>query len=232
MKRPLLVLLAILLTSLPAFAEEAAPQLSVHGQAQLEVPADQAHLSLAVVTTARTSEAALRQNSATLKAVAAALAKAGLKKGESESGRFEVRPQWTPRPANPAAGWRPAITGYTVQNSLRITTGNLQQLGAYIEAAIQAGANSVEGLSFDLADASRYRDRAIAQATRDARRDAEVLAEAAGVKLEQVVSAQLDSGGYVQPRMMAFAKASAVPLTPGTVSVSAGVTLVYRIGAR
>lgn len=233
MRHLLAALLLFCLAPLPAFAAEPTPQLTVHGQAQIEVPADQARLSLAVVSTAPDAETALTRNSKTLKLVIAALKQAGLKGDEYHTGRFEVRPEWSPRPANPAPGWQPTIRGYTVRNSLRIITGNLARLGAFIEAGTRAGANSVEGLTFDLADPAVHRALAIARATANARRDAEALAHAAGVRLGQIVSLQLDAGGYApRPRLAAFAAGAAVPITPGTVPIRAAVTLVYQIDRR
>jgi uncharacterized protein YggE len=229
MKR-LVILFVLFLTVVPAFGEETVPQLTVHGQALVEAPADQARLSLAVVSSAATSKEALAHNNAAMKKVTEALAKAGLKSREYHTGRFEIRPEWTSRPPNAAPDWRPAIRGYTVRNSLRITTLNLKKLGAFIEAGTDAGANGVEGLVFDLSDPTLYRTQAIAQATANARRDARELAQAAGVNLEKILSLQLAPTGFAPQRLVAtFAKASAVPISPGTVPVRAAVTIVYQI---
>lgn len=231
MKRFVFILLLPFLVAIPALAQETVPQLTVHGQARLEVPADQARLSLAVVSSATTAEAALTKNNAAMKKVAAALAKAGLKPREYHTGRFEVRPEWTPSPPNPAPDWRPAITGYTVRNSLRITTLNLKRLGTFIETGVQAGADNVEGLIFDLANPAPYRVQAIAQATANAQGDARELAHAAGVTLGKILSLRLAQSGYLpQLRVATFAKrASTVPISPGTVEVQAEVTIVYQI---
>ncbi len=230
MKRLPIILLALFLTALPALAEESVPQVTVHGQALLVVPADQARLSLAVVSTASTAETALQQNNATMKEVAAALSKAGLKPREVHTGRFEVRPEWTSRPRNPAPDWQPAIRGYTVHNSLQVTTLNLQKLGTFIEAGTRAGANRVDGLVFDLADPTTYRTQAIAEATAQAQHDARELAHAAGIRLGRVLSLRLNPAGHPpQRRVAAFAEGSSVPITPGTVPVRAEVTIVYRI---
>ena len=230
MRRLFCFSLLLLVIALPAFATESPPQLTVHGQALLEVPADQARVNLAVVTTAASAQDALQQNSTTLKAVTAALIKAGLKPGEFRTGRFEIRPEWTLRPPKPAPGWRPSISGYTVRNSLHLTTKNLPSLGSFIEAGTKAGANSVEGLQFDLADPGAFQKQAIAQATANARREARALARAAGVRLGNILSLRLGPPvARPQLRVAAFAQAAPVPLTPGTVPVRAEVTMVYRI---
>lgn len=226
----LLALPFFFLATLPGFAQEAPPSLTVRGEARIEVPADQGQLTLAVVTTAATAAAALRQNSEKLRGVEKALVQAGLETGEYRTGQFSIHPEWSPRPDQAAPTWQPTIVGYTVNNSLHVTTGKLSLLGTLIEAGVKAGANQVEGLAFDLADAAPFRARTIGQAAANARTDALALANAAGVRLGAVLSLQLDPAESApRPMMLRMAEAASPPITPGEVSVRAGVTIVYRI---
>lgn len=232
----LLFLLATTLLLVPGCATatptaQAAAQLTVHGSARVSLPADQARLNLAVVTTAPTAKAALAANSRGLAAVEAALQKAGLPSSDYRTGNFEIRPDWSPRPRDAAPDWRSAIIGYTVRNSLRVTTGQLERLGTLIEAGVAAGANAVDGLVFDLADASAAKTAAIAEATADANGQAKAAAAAAGVRLGPVRAIEVAPGPEPAPvRLMRMAaEAAAPPLSPGEVQVSAQVTVVYEI---
>jgi uncharacterized protein len=227
----LLLLTLASLQPLPAWAEKPPAQLTVHGSAELALPADQARLDLAVVTTAPSAAAALAANSSRLSAVEKALAQAGLETGEYRTGHFEIRPEWTPRPRDAAPDWQPSIAGYTVSNSLHLTTGKLNLVGALIEAGIKAGANSVNGLSYGLADMGPGRAKAIAQAIANARSEADAAARAASVKLGGILSMQLEPPVAVAPvRMVRMAAESAAPpLTPGEVTVPASVTMVFTL---
>lgn len=228
--RPLLLFVLLILLPLPGLAGESPRQLTVQGAARVEVPADRARLTVTVTTTAPTAEAALEANSETLRKVETALREAGLESEEYRTSRFQIRPEWTPRPAQPPAGWRPTISGYTASNGLLITTTRLPQVGPFIEVATRAGADGIDNLSFDLADPAAARTTAISRATATARGEAEALARAAGVGLGELLSAQLDSAeGAPRPLMMRVAESTAPPLAPGNVSVPATVTLVYRI---
>jgi uncharacterized protein len=231
------LLLFLILACLPAqaaWAEKPPAQLTVQGSAELAFPADQAQLNMAVVTTAPTAEAALTANSSRLMAVEKALGKAGLETGEYRTGNFEIRPEWTPRPRNAGPDWQPAIAGYTVSNSLHLTTGKLPLVGALIEAGIKAGANSTSGLSYGLADVRPGRVKAIAQAIANARNEAEAAARAAGVNLGEILSMQLEPAVEVAPvRMLRMAaEPAAPPLTPGEVTVRAVVTMVFAIAGQ
>ncbi len=233
--RLLLLLTLVLLPTLPAWAETPPPpQLTVHGSADLPLPADQAQLNIAVVTTAPSAAAALAANSKRLTAVEKALVGTGLEAKEYRTGHFEIRPEWTPRPREAGPDWQPAIAGYTVSNSLHLTTGKLSLVGALIEAGITAGANSINGLSYGLADVRPGRAKAITQAIANARNEAEAAARAAGVKLGEILSLQLEPAVEVAPvRMLRMAaEAAAPPLTPGEVTVRAGVTMVFAIAGQ
>jgi len=232
MKRLLTALLLLPLTVLPARGVEVPPTLTVRGEARLEIPADQARLSLAVISTADEAESALQKNSARLRAVEKELAVAGLEKNEYHTGQFAIRPDWSPRPRDAKPDWKPDIVGYTVTNSIEVKTTRLTAVGRLIEAAARAGADNIQNLTFDLADPASHRNMAIAAATKNARGEALALAAAADVRLGPVLSLNLEPAGTPpQPHVMRMAaEAATVPITPGNVEVRAGVTMVYRIG--
>jgi uncharacterized protein YggE len=235
---PLLAVLA----SAPATAgdaQEPVPRLSVHGEAVLEVPADQLRLNVAVVTDGATAQAALDRNSETMKRVVRALTAAGLTVDEYETGRFNIQPQWSPRPRKAVAeDWRPHIVGYTVTNQLRVKTTKIDRAGRLIAVASEAGANAVDSIVFDLANPRVHRDAAIAAAAANAIADAQALAVASSVRLVRVLSLSLDEARAVPfpVRPLAMAEgmdlkmgAAAPPITAGDVTVRASVQLVYEI---
>lgn len=214
------------------------PQLTVRGEAQLERPADQLHLRLGVVTNATEAAQAMQDNTRAMEAIIAGIQKLGLDKSEYETGRFNVQPQYAPHPRQPQPDWRPQITGYQVTNTLHIKTKKLERAGDLIQAATDAGANNVESIYFDLADQRKHRAEAIEEATRNAVADANVLAKASNQKLVRVLSVNLDNAFAPPPvpqydrmaRGMAAAEmASAPPIAPGDITVTASVTIVYEI---
>jgi uncharacterized protein len=235
----LLVLLTVPGQMALAEGERPVPQLTVRGMALLEVPPDQVRMTLAVVSTAESAEEAMRRNSERMAKVEKALYKAGVQKGEVQTGRYQIYPEWSPRPRQAPEDWQPRIIAYRVENTLQLRSRQLTQAGRFIEAAIKAGADRVDAVVFDLADPRRDRAKAIAEATANARADAQALAEAAGVKLGGVLNLQLDDAG-MPPQPMAMLRdvssastmAAAPELTPGVVPVSAGITITYRIDSR
>src|SRR5690606_27441056 len=115
-------------------------------------------------------------NSKKMDGIIGALKKIGLKNDEYQTSRFDIQPQWSPRPKQAPTDWRPRVVGYTVSNQLTIRTGQLELVGQLIEGAVAAGANEVGSIYFDLADPRRHRALAIETAAGNARADAQVLA--------------------------------------------------------
>ena len=69
----------------------------------------------------------------------------------------------------------------------------MARVGAYVDAALGAGATSVSNVEFGLRDEAQARRRALTEAVENTRRDAEVIAQAAGGSLGSVL--RLGSGG-------------------------------------
>jgi uncharacterized protein YggE len=221
--------------------EEVRPQLTVRGEAVLEVPADQLRMDIGVVTDGPTAQAALDGNTTAMERVIAALTAAGLTAEEYRTGQFQIQPQRAPRPRDAGRDWRPRIVGYTVTNRLSVKTTRIDLAGKLIGAASGAGANTIHSIAFDLADPRSHRAAAIAAATANAIADAKALAEASDVRLVRILSLALDEAAAVPRPMPPIALREAVgmsmaaaepPITPGDVTVRAGVSILYEIGPR
>ena len=214
---------------------EDVPRLTVRGEAELERPADQVQMSIGVVTEGNEAGDALKENNRIMKDVVQAIEKAGLSKDDYETGQFRIRPQYSRRPRQPDPEWKPQIIGYQVVNSVTVKTQKLDLTGKVIQSANEAGANTVEVMGFSLADQRKYRAEAIREATQNAKADAEALADAAGVKLERIITINLDQAP-MQPMAMhraarAEADTGAPPIEPGDVTITANVTIVYEISS-
>lgn len=212
------------------------PQMTVRGEAELNKPADQLRMSIGVISEDPDAQKALDDNSKAMEKVVDALNKAGLDKGEYQTGRFRVSPMYSRRPPRAEEDWRPQITGYQVTNTIDVKTKKLDLAGKLIQAANKAGANTINGITFDMADNRTHRAEAIREATKNARDDAKVLTEAAGVRIVRVLSVRLDDASPIvdyrsQMRMggdMALS-APSPSITPGDVTIRASVTIIYEI---
>lgn len=230
------VALAFLLLAPFAYAEEVPPTLVVTGSGVAEVDPDQLEVSFAVVSEAKTTEDAMEDNARRMRRVMEALRRAGIEDEDLETVGFNVSPRYDY--GTNTNRREPKIIGYSVRNTVRARTLNLELAGELIETGVDAGADSVSGVSFGLADPQSHRAEAIALATANARADAEALAAAAGLSLNGILEITLDPGQEYRPyraqaemgsRVMAD---GAPPMQPGEVSLSARVRIVYEVSER
>jgi uncharacterized protein YggE len=124
-------------------------------------------------------------------------------------------------------------TVYFVDNSVFVTLRDLTKIGDVLGAAIDAGANSISGISFDVEDKEAAISQARKDAVADAKQIAKELAEAAGVTLDQIQSISY-SGGYPTPVFEgkgggSFTANAEVPISPGQLTLTADVYIVYEI---
>jgi uncharacterized protein YggE len=126
---------------------------------------------------------------------------------------------------------------FVSDQSLSVTLHDPARAGAVMAAATQAGADSVDGPSFALAEQSAaYRD-ALRSALADARSKADAAAAAMGVRILGTTTISEDNGGG-GPIMYAAADAAGKsasstppPVQMGPVTVSAQVTVTFAYEA-
>ncbi|MFK8250674.1 SIMPL domain-containing protein [Ancylobacter terrae] len=223
----------------PAAAQEAMrtpriPTLSVSGEGIATAAPDLARFSTGVVSAAKTAREALDANSKQVADVIAAIKAAGVEPRDIATSGFTVQPQYSqPKPNSTEP---PRISGYEVRNTVSVRLRNLALLGGLLDSMITEGANQVGGIEFDIAEPGKLEDEARTAAVKDARRQAEIIAEAAGQRIVRVVSIAEDGGGMPpMPRMMAapmMAKQDSVPVEAGESEVRARVSIVYEIEPR
>ncbi|WP_103334582.1 SIMPL domain-containing protein [Pseudotabrizicola formosa] len=221
------LLSATALTAVQAQTTAPTAQITVTGEGVVDGIPDIATLSLGVTTTGETAAAAMAGNTEALTAVMARLKAAGIADRDMQTTNLSVNPNWT----GYDNGARQRIDGYTASNQLTVRIRDLDGLGQVLDAAIQDGANTLNGLSFGLSEPRPALDAARKAAVEDARARATLLVEAAGASLGPIVSIT-EGGGYMPPQPMfrqSADSAGAVPVAAGEVATTASVTIVFEI---
>lgn len=230
-----LLLLLLTLGSLPIQAAEGSPaergSLRVTGQAVVSCAPDLAYITLGVETKDSSAAEASAENARLMKEVYQALQTLGLTEREIETSGYNIYS--STQVVERGTAQETTITSYYVQNRITITTTALEKVGPIIDAAVQAGANQVQGVRFDLADKQELQRRALHNAVVQARGKAEVMAAAAGVVIGGLASLTEEYGSYAPMMETALvrgslgAKDASTTVTPGEIEVSAQVTLVF-----
>lgn len=181
----------------------------------MTAPPDTARLRAGVSTTGATARDASAANRKLMAAVVAAAKAGGIAEKDIQTSRYSIQPVYDNR-SNSSS--QPKITGYMATNNVVLTLRKLDEIGDLIDKLTDAGANSFGGVEFIVSDAGKLLDKVRAAALADARRKAQIYADAAGVKLGSLLSL---SENINMPRpVMYMARAAAAP-APET-SISAG----------
>ncbi|MCF8046607.1 MAG: SIMPL domain-containing protein [Desulfarculaceae bacterium] len=229
MRRWLIFTMVLLGLWLPcvALAQDSVPSIIVDGQATLRLTPEEGVITVGVITEALTAAQASEANAATMQKVVAALKKMLGDKGRLETAGYWLRPLTTWDKENK----RNITTGYKASHDVRVTSRDPLALAGLLDTAVAAGANTVSGPDWQLADSKAAGRRALAAAFADAKARAQVLARAAGMRLGPVlkirVSGAVDSAPMLN-RAMAKAMA-ATPLQPNEVQVRAEVNCVFAL---
>jgi uncharacterized protein len=196
----------------------------VNGEGFVDVAPDIATINLGVTTTADSAAAAMAANSEAVKAVMDRLAASGVAASDIQTANLSLGPDYSSYDSSTGG----APSRYVALNYVNVQVRDLAKLGEILDAAIADGANTLNGITFGLADPRPAQDKARAAAVADAQAKATLLAQAAGVALGPV-TAVVEAGGYVNPTPMFKREASdaAVPVAGGELSVQANVTVTF-----
>jgi len=160
----------------------------VTGESDSKVPPDTAVIVLSVVTQSKAALDAQQQNARKSDAVIQAVKESAGANPDVKTSDYSLEPQ------RDYQGGMPRILGYEARNSVTVTTQALDNVGAIIDAATRAGANSVEGVSFILREGNGARGQALADASKQAMSKAQAMAQALGGRITRVVEER--EGGF------------------------------------
>jgi uncharacterized protein YggE len=200
----------------------------VSGTGRIAVQPDVAELRLGVSTSRPSIEVARADAAATMTAILAAVDAAGIARDDVRTSLLSVQPRYDYRD-----GKAPALTDYELSNVVEVTVRDLALLGDVVDGTLAAGATSMDGLAFRVADPEPAEREARLAAVAVARARADVLAQATGlaiVGVADIVEGQV--AGPPVPRMkaerMMMAADAATPVEAGTTEVVVHVTVTYR----
>ena len=231
MKKLLAIILALALL-LPTFAladvfAAEGATITVSGSASVTLKADYAQVTVGVSTKAPTVEEASAKNTAAIHAVITALTEAGVLEDDIATSNYSVGAEY-----DYSAFGTQTLTGYNVSNQLNVIIRDMDHIGATLDKATAAGANTIYNIQFLSTQADAAQDEATAHAVQDAMRRAVLLAKAAGLQLGSIVSIADSVTGYSgMPRVYKSTMDAAAgnSILPDDASVSASVTIVFEL---
>lgn len=201
----------------------------VPGEGRVSVEPDQAAVRLGVSLVRPTAGEARESAAATMTSILAAVSAAGVERRDVRTAFVGLSPV-----TDYSSERGPQVTGYQLSNTIDVVVRDLPAVGALIDAALGAGATSLDGLELRVADPAAAEREARTLAVADARRRATTLAEAAGRPLGRVKSIVEAAPGRPFPpnpvAEMALKATIETPVAAGSQAIVVSVVVGFELG--
>jgi len=216
---------------LSADEDDAINRLTVSGESTLDTPSNQATIHLRTDVLDKDPNVAQDSNARISQRVIEALQALGVKKDDIQTTDYRIEQ---------VREWNHELKkyedlGYRAGHTIKVSTSQLDKIGQFLKAAVDAGVNNVQNIDFSLTkDRQReIKSEVLSGASKMAQEKAEALATSLGVRLVKIVSVS-ESGFSASPRPVYYAKEmiaaeAAPPIQPSDVTAQASVSVVYEI---
>ena len=186
MKRIFACLFALMMVLMAAgaFAET---KIAVNGSGEVRISADTAVISLGINARDKDVLNAQQKVNECITAIRGALIEKGVKEENINTDYMNIYPIYDYQ------NDQEQLSAYNASTTLAIRVTDMESVGSLIDAAFAAGANTLNGISFSASDTEEAKAEAMKKAVQDARKKAEILAEASGLKLDSIE--QITEGG-------------------------------------
>jgi uncharacterized protein len=235
----LAAMLAAMLPGRSALAQSASsPQsstrslLTVEGTGRAETKPDYARLTVELLAKAPSIEGAVEASKTLVPRVDTLLQSLKSEGVETESSRFSIGESPPPHPAPNGPTPPPS---YTATTSYSLKLGRIDRLNAVIGALASSGLLEMRTASFHVTDEHVPMDEARRDAVADAKRQAEVLADAAGVRLDDLASisdARASPQGQVAYDLPSAARKYLQIIPPAKLDYTASIVMSWHISPK
>jgi len=168
--------------------------INVNGTGIIKVKPDMSIVNLGVITEAKEAKESQNQNSRISNAIIDALKKLSIKEEDIQTTEYSVNPVYKYE-----EGRQPIISGYQTVQMFYVRIYDLGKTGEVIDSATSAGANRINGVSFDVKEKNALKLQAIEIAVKDARIKADTALKAASESVIKLISMNVNEGFQNSP---------------------------------
>ena len=228
----LLIALAALISGcaggITTSGNDTARTIDVAGVGKVKIEPDLAHVNIGVRSQSPEVTEAFTENSKIAENIIQTLMDMGIEQKDIQTRNFNIYQQQEQRP-----GQEEPTVNYVIENTVFVTVRDLDSLGEVLSVMVSEGANTIQGVTFDIENRETAIVEARQLAIEDAKAQAEAIAETAGVNLGDIYSINISQGGGAVPRVeyaedAAFA-AGEVPISSGSMTIQVQANLSFYI---
>lgn len=175
--KKLFLLFIVLTMMLMTDAALAGTKITVNGSGEVQVSADTAVISLGVNARDKDVLKAQQEVNETIAAIRLALIGQNVKEENINTEFINIYAVYDYQDD------QEQLAAYNASSTLSIKVTDMESIGPLIDVSFAAGANTLNGISFSASDTEEAETDAMKKAVEDAKRKAEILAQASGLKI-------------------------------------------------
>jgi uncharacterized protein YggE len=204
---------------------ERTPVIVTTGTAVVQRTPDVAFVTVGIESRARTPREAQQQNAAAATAVVRRLTDLSIRPEARRTLGLRLDEEFD------NVNGRRVSKGFVAHSALEVRVDDIARTGEIADAAVQAGATSLDGVRFDLKDRPAAERDALRLAVADARARADAAAAGAGLAIDRVL--RIEEGEHMQPQplrpMIAMRSEATTPVESGVLEIRVSVTMTVAV---
>ncbi|MBR0085171.1 MAG: SIMPL domain-containing protein [Lachnospiraceae bacterium] len=218
--------------------------IKVTGRGRMSLRPDTVVIDMSLTRSEKEYEAAVKKSTEQTKEVRKAFEELGFKKEDVKTGHFSIDPEYESYQEKNI--WKTRFKGYIARQTLKVRfERDTDKLGQVLYAVAHLKSEPTFNISYTVKDTEAAKNELLKKAVEDSRIKAEVLADAAGVKLGEIENIDYSWGtidivtrpvnNLAMPRMMKAASAAEeaaaynVDVEPENIEIDDTVTVIWNI---
>ena len=237
--KTILLLVILAFAAVPAFAQNniEPPLITVTGQAEVRVPPDEVLFTLAVENVDKDMLVANKKTDDSVKQILAIARRHNVKPEDVQTSNISVQPKYNTDDMEYDArrNIKRVLIGYQVSKTVAVRLREISRFDEMLADILKAGITRLSNMEFRDSQLRKHRDEARRMAMRAAKEKADLMAREIGQSIGPAYSITETTRDYA-PRAMQNVSSDAgeaaegeSALAPGTLSVTAQVTVRFRL---
>lgn len=244
MKKLLLLTAAVLLFSVHTFAQNAIepPLITVSGQAEVRVPPDEVVFTLGVESVDKDMLAAKKRTDDSVQEVLSIAKRNNVKAEDVQTSYISIQPKYSTDDLSyeQRRTVKRELVGYQMSKTVAVILRDISRFDSLLTDVLKAGVTSLSNVEFRDSQLRKHRDQARAMAMRAAQEKANLMAREIGQSIGAAYSITEGGGPTYSTSNItqnssasvggtAYDGASEGAIAPGSISVTAHVTVRFRL---
>lgn len=196
MKKVLVILTVVMMTTLQAQEIKQVAQISVNGLGEIKVVPDQATINATVETKGVNAKEVKKSNDTQVEAVLKMIKKMNLAPTDYKTQRVALNPQYD---------YEKKKTSYNATQTLEIIVRDLSKYDELMDGLVSQGINRIDNVEFQSSSLSKYESEARKLAMKDAKMKAEDYVSVLGQKVGRALTISDNSQNY-RPQPVVYAR--------------------------